>query len=1150
MSLLSSTHLKKVSVLFLLFFSILPSNAQETNVDLIKGLYEKGRAFLDSAKYDSANVYFQKALASFTTKNTDTELHLKTRSGLNEINLRNRNLEVFRNESDDILKTLYTKFPEQLYEIGQQYMQQGLSYAYVGNLGKAEPLFIKSRDVFERVIAKREPNQNIDRTINAVSDVYNYLALVKNRTGAPDSSDYYYEKAVSAQQLSSLPDPLTMASSYYGISLSAYYQDHFIRAVEYAQKVTKVLNRNNATHLVRLSGAYLMLATCKQELFEIDSAIHFNSLALDISRELTNGRGKDLVSPLQTLAKMHLNIGDFHKAKTLLEEALQIDMEGESEANNLSAVLYNYLAEVVIAQDNALNEGLSYYDKALALTETDEEQAPQDLLLRLTINRKSAVIHLMKAEIARSSGALEVADSSFNEAIRRLNHALDLDEAMTRGEGASDVIILANMGEAYFSVGEYELAEKHLKEAIKRADAKPTIGKRETAKADALLTLAEIALLEKNFQSFHQYRSQCESVIARFPALTFSHQVESYNLMARSFLEQSAFDSAVYYAQKALDSNLVDPNSPATEPNNISYYQGFTTTISLLPQIYLAKYEEGKNLDDLKRAQVHSKQYIKKIIDLITEARDKNDLADQLAVYNREIQRGAYISHQLYKITGDEVYKEDAFAASQQSRSVILKTVTQGAGLNYAQVPKQVLAEAGKLDSRVTYYSGLLKTAQLNNESEEKIQDIKDKLFESKENVRLNRLMMEENHPEYFSFKFDNRTFTSEMIQGELSEGTTYLEFIDGEEEVLVFVISKTDFQLTAIPKAPDTDRIASNLIESLRTTENSEANLAALYNQYIAPVRPSLKTERLMIVPDGNLWNINFELLKSGEDSPFLIEEYSISYAYSANSLFKINRRGKTKKKILAYSFGKASNMAPSGKLFRSVQQNELPGSALEVHELSGITSGDFFYMEGASETSFKNRAVDYDIIHLAIHGEIDEFDYDRSRLYFNTDLADSINDGVLYPFELYNMDLNANLAVLSACNSGGGRISRGEGIMSLGRAFQYAGVNSLLLSKWEISDAVAPDIIVSFYQYIKEGMDKASALRAAKLDYLANADNITASPYYWGSFFILGDPEPISLKAGFDYTQVIIIFCLFIISASWAFRARMRKAQKNPDA
>ncbi|MDF1699313.1 MAG: CHAT domain-containing protein, partial [Saprospiraceae bacterium] len=122
-----------------------------------------------------------------------------------------------------------------------------------------------------------------------------------------------------------------------------------------------------------------------------------------------------------------------------------------------------------------------------------------------------------------------------------------------------------------------------------------------------------------------------------------------------------------------------------------------------------------------------------------------------------------------------------------------------------------------------------------------------------------------------------------------------------------------------------------------------------------------------------------------------------------------------------------------------------------------------------------------------------------------------DSIEDGYLHTYEIFGQNLNADLAVLSACNSGNGKLVSGEGVLSMAHAFTHAGCPSILMTKWEVDEKSTAQIIENFYDNLKAGQHKSEALRNAKLDFLANAPLQLQDPYYWAGLVIIGSDEPL---------------------------------------
>ena len=292
-----------------------------------------------------------------------------------------------------------------------------------------------------------------------------------------------------------------------------------------------------------------------------------------------------------------------------------------------------------------------------------------------------------------------------------------------------------------------------------------------------------------------------------------------------------------------------------------------------------------------------------------------------------------------------------------------------------------------------------------------------------------------------------------------------------------------------------------------------------------------------LIIIPDGKLASIPFEALLSSEvpdrernssNFPYLIKQYAISYSNSAtlllNSFQKNNNPDYRSVLAFAPSFQTDHKELLAELKERGEEFVSLSGAKDEVTLITNFTGGELYLDAQASEANFKRLTPDYQVLHIATHGIINDKDPMMSRLAFSTE-NDSIEDGSLYVYELYSLKLNADMAVLSACNTGYGKLQEGEGVMSLARAFLYAGVPSIVMSQWSVNDKSSAELMVSFYEQLKSGLSKAKAMQKAKLDYLHNADNLTAHPYYWAGFVIIGNQGPVDFSSAMWYWWLLLI-------------------------
>lgn len=243
-------------------------------------------------------------------------------------------------------------------------------------------------------------------------------------------------------------------------------------------------------------------------------------------------------------------------------------------------------------------------------------------------------------------------------------------------------------------------------------------------------------------------------------------------------------------------------------------------------------------------------------------------------------------------------------------------------------------------------------------------------------------------------------------------------------------------------------------------------------------------------------------------------------------------------------FSFnGTGETNLPSGKVSgqdRSTLSN-LPWSHFEVNSISDNVNGDAYYDESANESVFKAEAGKHGIIHIATHAFTNDESPLYSRLLFNSS-GNSGDDGILYAYEIYNLKLNSELAVLSSCNTGMGRLVKGEGIFSLARAFMYAGVPSVVMSLWDIDDRSTAEIVVGFYKRLANGETKADALRNVKLDYLKNSDQLTANPVYWAGLVSIGDQAPVKFEEKGNSVIKGVIVVMLILGIYSVVRAKRR--------
>jgi CHAT domain-containing protein/lipopolysaccharide biosynthesis regulator YciM len=369
---------------------------------------------------------------------------------------------------------------------------------------------------------------------------------------------------------------------------------------------------------------------------------------------------------------------------------------------------------------------------------------------------------------------------------------------------------------------------------------------------------------------------------------------------------------------------------------------------------------------------------------------------------------------------------------------------------------------------------------------------------------------------------------TLREVQQLLDPGTTLIEYFVTERDIFIWVVEKEklQFQRVALPKE-DLGRSVKTLRESIfslgEKNKFDEAS-ASLYKQLIEPLVSHITGKELIIVPHDVLHYLPFHALV-GPDGHYLIEKYPVYYLSSASLLqFVKEKRKSGGEKVLA--FGNPDLGDP---------EKNLEYAELEAEEVKNIYPQSTVYVKKeASEEKSKSLSPTHDILHFATHAQLNEDDPLSSAVLL---AKEDKEDGRLEVREIFGMDLKANLVVLSGCDTGLGKLSTGDELVGLTRAFIYAGTPSVVASLWSVDDSSTAHLMSSFYRNLKT-MSKVEALRQAQLelirgegrsDLLArrgvggigklgetpksqspsqNPISISTShPYFWAPFILVGD-------------------------------------------
>lgn len=717
-----------------------------------------------------------------------------------------------------------------------------------------------------------------------------------------------------------------------------------------------------------------------------------------------------------------------------------------------------------------------------------------------------------------------------DKAIPLLKKALKEDRKLGDKEYVADD--LDNLGVAYQQKGQYEKALKYYDESIKLFRESVGLYNDQTAhamnrKAECLLKMGRpnvaLELLEKSLN--------IKLVAPNQNALEIA---DTYKLIGLAYSQQKLYKESL----KAYNKGLRTLNYNLEE--EVILFDQVTSPYDLL-SIVREKINTEKlyYLQSLKKDLQPLQTTVNlalELIDFIRFSYKEKGSKINLATISKPIFEVAIETELLkYDLEKDETTFSRIFDLMEKSKNIILlENQKKSKAEAFANIPSMLLDQEADLIAQLNYHEDLL----LNAKEENVLNDLNSKIFDLKKEYKSFIQNLEETYPSYYQLKYAIETISLDKVQSTfLEKDESLVEYFVGESNIYAAIITSSSIE---VKKLGNLSNLAS-LVTELRvgisqyhlsnsSIQNSQlynemlekyaTNAKQLYNLLIAPLQLQ---EKLIIIPDGLLGYIPFDALLTEDvvdvkipykNYPFLIQKHQISYLNSVTVQFYNNTQENANNgKMLAFAPSFNNPIAYNDKGIRG-GLGQLKYNVSESQIAVDIIGGRLLEAQAAIKENFLEYAPSYSILHLSTHGKANDQVGDASFLAF-TEIPDSTDANErLFVRELYNLDLNADLVVLSACETGIGELQQGEGIVSLARGFTYAGVKSLITTLWSVDDEQTHNIITKFYQNIKKRQSKDLALRQAKLDYIQASPNIKAHPFYWAAYKPIGDMNSIQIS------------------------------------
>ena len=781
----------------------------------------------------------------------------------------------------------------------------------------------------------------------------------------------------------------------------------------------------------------------------IDLALENLQKAVNLFQESGKGNSEEAAKCLAHISLVYSSTGKLNQAEENGLMALQIRRQLKGDDSEAVAASYNDLGLVYGQKDP--DKGLEYYEKALAVYEKLHGQE----------HPKIAIAHT-------NLGFMYLKLKLYGDAINNFELAETIWKKIYPEGHPNQALALVNLGATYGQMGNKSASLGYFERAL--------------------------TIYKKSYGDKHP---DISSVLNQIGMLK---------------LGENKYDDALQNFQDAICANApafnekrIDKNAKAT-----GYYSGKVLLYSLLFKAQALEDKHfGKTLkfEELKLAlsTLHTCDTL--IDDIRGHSADENDKLELGGTANEVYEDGVRIAHAMSEMTFDfKLYQQDAFYFAEKSKAAVLQeSIADAEAKSFAGIPVELLDEEGALKASIATNSQ--KLSQMPSEAEAKT--LRENLFTLNRQYASFIQRLEKNYPDYFNLKFSHTTPSIEAIQKILDDKTAVVSYFIAEKNhrLYSFIITKKKFHIYNSTLLPDFDKMVKGFNNSLYYTvyESYRESANGLSKLLLRGFPSSVKA--LIIIPAGRLSTMPFEALVTRPVSvtqdflstPFLTNTYGISYEFSAGLILQ---KTKTINPLQLQSIFLCAPISFPNK----DNLNDLPGTEAEVNNIAALFEKNTFVATraDANESLVKSgKLADFKYLHFATHGVVDEQSPELSRIFLQTAPQE---DGNVFSGELFNLKLNADLAVLSACQTGLGKFSKGEGVIGLSRALVYAGARNIMVSYWSVADESTAELMTDFYKRLLQQPvpNLKEALQYSKLAMIKRGKY--AAPYYWAPFVLIG--------------------------------------------
>ena len=842
------------------------------------------------------------------------------------------------------------------------------------------------------------------------------------------------------------------------------------------------------------------------------------------------------------IAKVYANIGVVYKRQGQLEhslthykKAIQIYNRNSGIKNRSLGTLYSNMGNIFTLQKN-YKKAEGYYNQAINLLSKD------------------SLSNLDRISMAYNNLGLLYKDQKlYKQSIHYYTKSYQLKKKLD----LSVITTLINLANTYKEAGDINKAEKYY--SLTKQVILKKYGKNSNYLGSYYLNHGITKLQRNNFDEAEQYFQKALRIFSNSFGEKHPKTSNGYINLGDVFFNQDEYNKSVQYYQKALIS-ISDSFNTRNLSENPEIKNVFSKN-SLL-KILKRKANGIKNIQKnrIKNLKLSLNTYdhaLKVIRNIRLGYLNENAKLDLTAKERETFINSIKVSTKLYNKTKNKSYLEKALNYSERSKAAVLyENIQSNQALKIANIPDSLQQKENQIKKKIWTFEELIyEEKQKGNPNNKQIEYWNDQLFRLKSEHEHLIALFEKKYPKYHQLKYNLKVPAKSYIQNKLQKDEIILEYVLTEKQLYSFIIKKNNLVLrqTPVDSSFFSDiQALQHFVERRNFSDHSIEDFNhfneishKLYSKLIEPLTIK-KDKRLIIIPDDILSYIPFEILikhKSEfekiryKDLSYLIKDHPVSYSYSAKVLFnQRNTQNNIRNKLGAYapSYENIEELPDNALSTRQKYRERLyplKGIIKEVNRISEIVPGKVFTKKKATEKHFKNTSGNFDILHLAMHTIIDDDDPMYSKMAFTQTTNDG-EDNFLNTYEIYNLNLKSRLTVLSSCNTGFGKLNKGEGVMSLARGFKYAGCPSIVMTLWPVEDNSSIRLMEYFYEALKKGETKDKAIQTAKVKFLNNSDRLHAHPYFWSGYISIGEQSSVFFPNYYYWIGGLLLLIVFTVA------------------